>query len=223
MQRCVKRSDPVTMMCRGCRAGNPTSAEASPACNGVASSRNVGLSASVELVPHSTVYRARSESRILNPARADPACNGVRGQLASWPTGALFLLEPIDTDPCPGLFSGAHADGAPSRSMRRVAVLIVLDAPRRSWAGPPPPPGSLEVPPLSGASSPFHPSGGGAYVIRRPTRWNRDAYSCGSEASSGYDLALVAGERDAGRVERPGLPLEAPAPREVRNVRTPGP
>ena len=33
---------------------------------------------------------------------------------------------------------------------------------------------SLEVPPLSGTASSFHPSGGGAYVMRRPTQWNWD-------------------------------------------------
>ena len=85
MQRCVKRSGPVTVMFRGCWAGNPTSAEASPACSGVTSSLNVGLSVSVELIPHATVYQARSNSGILNPAQANPACNGVASSLIGRP------------------------------------------------------------------------------------------------------------------------------------------
>ena len=55
---CVECFDPVPVMYRGPRAGSPTLAEASPACNGVASSRNAGLSVGGVLVPHSTVHRA---------------------------------------------------------------------------------------------------------------------------------------------------------------------
>ena len=55
---CVECYDPVPVMYRGPRAGNPTLAEASPACNGVASSRNAGLSVGGVLVPHPTVHRA---------------------------------------------------------------------------------------------------------------------------------------------------------------------
>ena len=74
---------------------------------------------------------------------------------------------------------------------------------------------SLEVPPLSGASSSFNPPEGGGVrhveahamepgrVVVVPGKHHRD------------DLAIVARERDAGRIEGPEFPLEAPAPREV--------
>ena len=81
------------------------------------------------------------------------------GLVASRPTDSSFLLEPIDlvwslvgADPSPGVLSGAHADGAPSHSVLRVAVPIVLDAPRRSRSGPRPLPGGSDGLPGSAAA-----------------------------------------------------------------------
>ena len=125
MKRCVKRPDPVTMSVRVVKLTVPHQARASPACNGVASFVAVVTEWCTSGVSRFRTQWCSKLAQVLTPYVGSVSSLFLRNlstRLERW----------LVSRKCHGPPSGAHADGASSRSMLRVPGFIVPDAPRRA-------------------------------------------------------------------------------------------